>query len=213
MIKYGLPLFWGHNKLTADGPFLDLLRAFRHELSQASTLTVVGYSFRDPAHQRLHFTSPDGEITIPRLNGPNSENQSVEYIQDLLRLRNRSSPIEFLPQYACDGLHTLRLAPDLYSKDPRRRPEHRDGSTSSETICTTTPMNHRRCQERTRSLDRRTYLQRSAPCGSMSVHSSCLRNRTCFGTVRSSRRVATATQLSGCVPKKRESLVGDDGHA
>ena len=39
---------FGHrNKLTAEGPFLDLLRAFQRELSQCEMLTVVGYSFRD----------------------------------------------------------------------------------------------------------------------------------------------------------------------
>lgn len=40
-------LFGGRNKLTAKGPFLDLLMAFRQELEQADRLTVVGYSFRD----------------------------------------------------------------------------------------------------------------------------------------------------------------------
>ncbi|QDT55690.1 hypothetical protein Pan44_37360 [Caulifigura coniformis] len=39
---------FGHrNKLTAKGPFLDLLFAFREELHRASELVVVGYSFRD----------------------------------------------------------------------------------------------------------------------------------------------------------------------
>jgi hypothetical protein len=40
-------IFGQRNKLTAEGPFLDLLRAFQLELSASERLTVVGYSFRD----------------------------------------------------------------------------------------------------------------------------------------------------------------------
>jgi SIR2-like domain len=48
-IRLALPgiLFGGQNKLTADGPFLDLLFLFRAELLAAEHLTIVGYSFRD----------------------------------------------------------------------------------------------------------------------------------------------------------------------
>jgi hypothetical protein len=41
-------IFGGHNKLVADGPFLDLLAKFRNALEEHSRLLVVGYSFRDP---------------------------------------------------------------------------------------------------------------------------------------------------------------------
>ena len=37
--------FGQRNKLTAEGPFLDLLRAFQVELAKADRLTVIGYSF------------------------------------------------------------------------------------------------------------------------------------------------------------------------
>ena len=40
-------IFGQRNKLTADGPFLDILRAFRSELSKSQRVTVIGYSFRD----------------------------------------------------------------------------------------------------------------------------------------------------------------------
>jgi hypothetical protein len=40
-------IFGQRNKLTAEGPFLDLLRAFRNALAVTERLTVVGYSFRD----------------------------------------------------------------------------------------------------------------------------------------------------------------------
>ena len=40
-------LFGQRNKLTAEGPFLDLLAAFRKELGKTEDLVVIGYSFRD----------------------------------------------------------------------------------------------------------------------------------------------------------------------
>jgi hypothetical protein len=41
-------VIFGHrNKLTAEGPFLDILRAFRRELSNVEIVTAVGYSFAD----------------------------------------------------------------------------------------------------------------------------------------------------------------------
>jgi hypothetical protein len=41
-------IFGGRNKLTAAGPFLDLLVKFKTALEQHTRLLVVGYSFRDP---------------------------------------------------------------------------------------------------------------------------------------------------------------------
>ena len=40
-------IFGKGNKLTAQGPFLDLLKAFERELNASDRLTVAGYSFRD----------------------------------------------------------------------------------------------------------------------------------------------------------------------
>jgi len=40
-------LFGGRNKITAEGPFLDLLIAFGRALEGADRLTAIGYSFRD----------------------------------------------------------------------------------------------------------------------------------------------------------------------
>lgn len=47
--QYGNPtLLFGHrNKLTAEGPFLDLFAEFKARLWQSSDLHVIGYSFRD----------------------------------------------------------------------------------------------------------------------------------------------------------------------
>lgn len=40
-------IFGQRNKLTTEGPFLDLLRAFERELKKSDRLTTIGYSFRD----------------------------------------------------------------------------------------------------------------------------------------------------------------------
>lgn len=46
---YRPAVIFGHrNKLTAEGPFLDLLHVFVEALDSSDTLTVIGYSFGDP---------------------------------------------------------------------------------------------------------------------------------------------------------------------
>jgi len=52
-------IFGLRGKLTAKGPFLDLLRAFREHLSSADRLTIIGYSFRD-----AHINAPIKEWLI-----------------------------------------------------------------------------------------------------------------------------------------------------
>lgn len=61
-------VFGQGSKLTAEGPYLDLLHAFRESLGQASSLIVVGYSFRD-AHVNEYITqwlnqSPEHCVTV-----------------------------------------------------------------------------------------------------------------------------------------------------
>lgn len=41
-------LFGGRSKLTGEGPYLELLNAFRQRLFKTDHLVIVGYSFRDP---------------------------------------------------------------------------------------------------------------------------------------------------------------------
>ncbi len=40
-------IFGGGNKLTVDGPFLDLMIAFKQRLEEHTTLVIIGYSFGD----------------------------------------------------------------------------------------------------------------------------------------------------------------------
>jgi hypothetical protein len=47
-VGYRPAVIFGHrNKLTAEGPFLDLMHAFVHELEDSDLLSIIGYSFGD----------------------------------------------------------------------------------------------------------------------------------------------------------------------
>jgi len=103
-------IFGQRNKLTAAGPFLDLLRRFREELSKASKLTVVGYSFRD-LHINVYISqwlnaSHDHAIRI--INGQNFEKSPIEYVTHLRNLRHYfPHQVEFIPLYAAQGLESI----------------------------------------------------------------------------------------------------------
>jgi hypothetical protein len=47
LVETPMAIFGQRNKLTTEGPFLDLLRHFDEQLQQTDLLTVIGYSFRD----------------------------------------------------------------------------------------------------------------------------------------------------------------------
>jgi hypothetical protein len=84
-------IFGQRNKLTAEGPFLDLLRAFQQELwkPETHTLTVVGYAFRDP-HINTYISewlnaSSTNKI---RIINPGLEESDEDYIKRLKTLRS-----------------------------------------------------------------------------------------------------------------------------
>jgi hypothetical protein len=83
-------IFGNRNKLTAEGPFLDLLRAFQDELSRTDMLTVVGYSFRD-AHINVYISQ--------WLNGDVSRILRIVNGSDFARRFKSSSDC---PSYVCD---------------------------------------------------------------------------------------------------------------
>jgi NAD-dependent SIR2 family protein deacetylase len=70
-------VFGGKNKLTTKGPFLSLLRTFEKQLSNAETLWVIGYSFRDEHVNEFILNWFNGKTTRiigivdPRINRSN----------------------------------------------------------------------------------------------------------------------------------------------
>jgi hypothetical protein len=83
-------IFGGRNKLTADGPFLELLSKFREALDGHSHLFVIGYSFRDPHVNQsiarwLHRNAGDRRVTIvDKPNGSENDNSFCRQYRRLL---------------------------------------------------------------------------------------------------------------------------------
>jgi len=106
-------IFGQRNKLTAEGPFLDLLRAFQQELVQATMFTVIGYSFGDD-HVNTYISqwlNQSSEHRI-RIVNPGFEKSMVPYVEHLKRLREeRPEQIQVLADHASEGL--LKLYGDL----------------------------------------------------------------------------------------------------
>lgn len=97
-------LIFGHkNKLTADGPFLALLREFGNELEQASLLTVVGYSFADPHINTFIAGWLNGDPErIMRIIDPGFMTNTGTFAKELRsRCMNR---IDMVPLNAGEGL-------------------------------------------------------------------------------------------------------------
>lgn len=101
-VEFPLVIFGHHNKLTAEGPFLDLLKQFDIELSKTNLLTVIGYSFRDP-HINFYISKYLNRDNRIRVVIPNFEKSDVEYI---VRLRNfrelRANQIEVEDKFSKD---------------------------------------------------------------------------------------------------------------
>lgn len=104
----GVPLrpaviFGQRNKLTVEGPFLDLLRAFQLDLNAADRLTVIGYSFRDDhINEYISQWLNKGSSHRLRVINPGFRKQPSQYGRTLMLLgRDR---VEVLEEKAGDGL-------------------------------------------------------------------------------------------------------------
>ncbi len=99
-------IFGQGNKLTAEGPYLELLGLFRNDLEQHDHLLVIGYSFRDDHINhyiaRWFLRRPERCVTI--LNGKEfpQEAEGTPFTRDLLL--SSGNRVTILPEYATDGL-------------------------------------------------------------------------------------------------------------
>ncbi len=101
-------IFGQHNKLTAEGPFLDLLKRFDEQLQNSDLLTVVGYSFRD-SHINFYISKflnqYGGKI---RIVDPGFKGSNVDYIEHLREFSTmRPNQIDIVEKYAGDALKVL----------------------------------------------------------------------------------------------------------
>lgn len=97
-------VFGDENKLTAEGPFLEMFIRFRNDLRKASRLTVVGYSFRD-AHINAELTAFLNELPASKLCviDPNPPLRN-EFFGSLVLALSRTHRIEIVEATAANGL-------------------------------------------------------------------------------------------------------------
>ncbi len=102
-------IFGQRNKLTADGPFLDLLRSFQEELSKTTLLTVVGYSFRD-SHINLFISQWLNQNLSNRVRiiDPFFKKNKFEFAQALRQAKSLSrDKVEVIEKSAGEALKDL----------------------------------------------------------------------------------------------------------
>jgi hypothetical protein len=95
-------IFGQRNKLSAKGPFLDLLRAFGENLKEADRLTIIGYSFRDEhinEQIRKWLNNSTGMIRI--INGGEFLKTANWFARRLIELKER---VEVLKMGAKEGI-------------------------------------------------------------------------------------------------------------
>jgi len=79
-------VIFGHrNKLTTQGPFLELLRVFERALSQADRLTIVGYSFRDEHINNflVQWLNTNPQATLRVVDKQDFRNSEIELARSL----------------------------------------------------------------------------------------------------------------------------------
>ena len=109
-------VFGQRNKLTAEGPFLDLLRAFQRALAATDRLTVIGYSFRDE-HVNVFISqwlnrNPQHRL---RVIDPHFSHSRAEYAIQLSRLAK--DRIEVLEKDASVGIMDCFGAPSAANEE------------------------------------------------------------------------------------------------
>jgi hypothetical protein len=102
-------IFGQRNKLTADGPFLDLLRQFQNELDASKVLTVIGYSLRDD-HINTYISKWLNETIDHKLRivDPSFGDSDVDYAKEIGFLsQSRPGQVEIISKPAGEALREL----------------------------------------------------------------------------------------------------------
>lgn len=102
-------IFGQRNKLTAEGPFLDMLRAFQQELFKADKLTIIGYSFGDD-HINTYISQwlNQSEKHKLRIIDPKFGENPLKFARFLNQIRkSRSRQFKIIEKSASKGLISL----------------------------------------------------------------------------------------------------------
>jgi hypothetical protein len=98
-------IFGAGDKLTAEGPFLELFQTFQHRLEERQELLTIGYSFRDPHLNHVIYRWMNGD---PNRHTVIVDHPSVEQEGHALwRDRRRQPPVDrftFMNVGAVDGI-------------------------------------------------------------------------------------------------------------
>jgi SIR2-like domain len=109
-------LFAGHNKLRADGPWLELLTTFERELATAARLVIVGYGFRDEhINALLHKRDRAGARLDIVICDPTPPEQAFAW-----RILSDGSQVRYVLQGAGDGLFDALFKDHLLLSDNTR---------------------------------------------------------------------------------------------
>jgi len=100
-------IFGGKNKLTAEGPFLDLLQVFESSLDNSDKLTIIGYSFRDDHINEFisKWFNSDENRTIQIID-PDISNSKVGYVGNLLA-NDRKENVSTIAKKAIEAITVL----------------------------------------------------------------------------------------------------------
>jgi SIR2-like domain len=96
-------IFGGRNKLTAEGPFLDLLMKFRTAVSNTKKLVVIGYPFRDDHINHLIRSWLRGRKMVV-IDRPDKRREEIEFLN--IRWPKFQDRIEYLAVGAEEGIAT-----------------------------------------------------------------------------------------------------------
>lgn len=97
-------IFGGKNKLTAKGPFLDLLRTFEQELSRCDVITAIGYSFRDEhINEFINEWLNANQTRVLRVVNPSFSKLNHEY-GCILKDQVRSGRVKVIEKKTSEGI-------------------------------------------------------------------------------------------------------------
>jgi NAD-dependent SIR2 family protein deacetylase len=109
-------VFGGRNKLTTEGPFLSLLRAFELKIRQCDRLIVVGYSFRDDHVNEYIRSWINGDTSrIIMIINPNIAELEVPFYKELRNIENKARVVP-IPKNASVGILEITSEPPEVAK-------------------------------------------------------------------------------------------------
>lgn len=100
-------IFGGENKLSAEGPYLDLFNAFRARLNRVENLVTIGYSFRD---EHVNHVIKDWSLghegrTVTIIDAPSVERWKHPFVDEVGGILH--DRIIFMPVGASEGIKQL----------------------------------------------------------------------------------------------------------